>query len=307
LPFVIKKFHLSQKQKAFLFLMRELGYSQREAQRFVARGRVFQGGESIAKASEEIEGEIEFIYFKPISKGLEPVFEAEEFVVYEKPSGMLVHPQNRHTEYSLIDELKFRYGSEANIVHRIDKETSGLVLCARNKKAEKKLKKMFEDKIIKKEYVALVHGEVSKPFYVHEPLRVFKDNSDAIIRSIVKVDKDGKASETYFDPIKYFKEMNMTLLTCYPKTGRQHQIRVHLFHVKHSIVGDPIYGTDVLTTKKHLDRVLSTQERLEKLKSLRMLLHANALTFQYENIDYHIQSSLDITKLFYDNVNSEKR
>jgi len=118
-----------KKQKAVFFIMNELGYSQREAQRFISKGRILVNGEKMLKTAGEIEGEFEFIYFDPITKGLAPAYEEEEFVVFDKPSGVLIHPQTKRTPYSLIDELKYQYGLDANIAHRIDQETSGLVLC----------------------------------------------------------------------------------------------------------------------------------------------------------------------------------
>ena len=128
LPFVKKKMFVKEKQKAVLFLMHELGYAQNEAQRFISKGRVLINGEKMLKTAGEIEGEIEFIYFEPITKGLEPTYVHEEFVLFDKPSGVLIHPQTKATPYSLIDELKYQFGRDANIAHRIDKETSGLVL-----------------------------------------------------------------------------------------------------------------------------------------------------------------------------------
>ena len=146
MPFVKKKMLVKEKQKAFLFLMHELGYTQREAQRFISKGRVLVNGEKMMKTAGEIEGEIEFIYFEPITKGLVPTFVEEEFVVFDKPSGVLIHPQTKATPYSLIDELKFQFGRDANIAHRIDQETSGLVLCATNKKSEREIKMMFQER-----------------------------------------------------------------------------------------------------------------------------------------------------------------
>ena len=233
MPFIIKQFHLQERQKAFLFLIKEIGCTQREAQSFIARGRLLLNGDPVLKDQEEISGKVEFITFEPISKGMKPTFETDDFVLFDKPTGMLVHPQNRHTEYSLIDELKAQYGMNANITHRIDKETSGLVLCAKDKESERALKGMFENKEIQKEYLALVHGEFKEELRCTASLKISKDASSGVMRSIVSVNDSGKKSETCFKPIHYYKDLDMTLVRCYPYTGRQHQIRVHLFHVKH--------------------------------------------------------------------------
>lgn len=297
MPFVMKKMFAPIKQKAFLYLIKELDYTQKEAQRLIAKGRLFVNGEAMTRTAGEIEGEFEFIYFEPITKGLEATAVYDEFVVFDKPSGVLIHPQNRKTPYSLIDELKYQYGRDANIAHRIDQETSGLVLCARNKESERDIKMMFEQRDMKKKYLALVHGEMKNSITIEEPLLRREDYS-AIVRMVVKVHKDGKASKTDIKPLKYFADKDMTLVECSPFTGRQHQIRVHLFHVKHSIVGDPIYGQSENDIVKFLDKKLSIEERIKNTGASRLLLHANELAFELDNESYHIKSKVDFVKEF---------
>jgi len=138
---------------------------------------------------------------------------------------------------------------------------------------------MFEQREMHKKYLALVHGKIEKDFVVEAPLLRAEDES-AIVRMVVKVDERGKASKTDFRPLEYFSELNMTLVECSPHTGRQHQIRVHLFHVKHPIVGDPIYGQSEKNIIKFLDRELSEEERIKNSGAKRLLLHANELGFE---------------------------
>jgi len=292
LPFVKKKMYAEKKQKAFLFLINELGYTQREAQRFISKGRVLVNGEKMLKTAGEVEGEFEFIYFEPITKGLVPNHVDEEFVLFDKPSGVLIHPQTKKTPYSLIDELKYQFGRDANIAHRIDQETSGLVLCAKNKTSERELKMMFQERDMKKKYLAIVHGELKEEICMEEPLLRTKAES-AIVRMVVKVDKTGKASKTDFKPLKYFPHANMTLVECSPHTGRQHQIRVHLFHMKHPIVGDPVYGQSEENMIKFLDKVLTPEDRIQLSGANRLLLHANELEFSLYGKDYHFLSKVD--------------
>jgi 23S rRNA pseudouridine1911/1915/1917 synthase len=307
LPFVIKKFHTEEKQKAFLFLMRELGLSQSDAQRFIARKRVFANGDVVEKDKDEISGDIEFITFEPITRGLEPTFETEEFVLFDKPTGVLIHPQNRYTPYSLIDEVKYQYGMDANITHRIDMETSGLVLCAKNKESERDIKMMFQERDMQKKYLAVVRGEFKNELTCKEPLKVNKDGKSGVLRSIVMVDEAGKSSETYFKPLEYFGDLDMTLVACYPHTGRQHQIRVHLLHVKHPIVGDPLYGVDEWVTTKYLDRELSMEERLKYTGASRLLLHADELSFEYKNVSYQVSSNVDFLDEIFKSVSRETK
>ena len=301
MPFVKKKMFAKEKQKAVLFLIRELGYPQREAQRFISKGRILVNGEPMIKTTGEIEGEIEFIYFEPITKGLVPNHIDEEFVLFDKPSGVLIHPQTKKTPYSLIDELKYQFGMDANIAHRIDQETSGLVLCAKNKQSERELKMMFQERDMKKKYLAMVHGEFKDSISVELPLLRSRAQS-ALVRMVVKVDETGKASKTDFKPLEYFPDLDMTLVECSPHTGRQHQIRVHLFHVKHPIVGDPIYAQSEENIVNFLDRVLTPQDRINNSGAKRLLLHASELEFSLYGKEYHFKTKVDFLNEVWKNL-----
>jgi 23S rRNA pseudouridine1911/1915/1917 synthase len=299
MPFVVKKFHASHKQKAFLFLIRELGYTQKEAQRLIAKGRLFIDGEPMTDTAGLVEGSFDFVCFEPHTRGLMPLFVTPEFAIFDKPSGVLIHPQNRHTPYSLVDEIKYQFGRDANITHRIDQETSGLVLAARNKESERDLKMMFEQRKMQKYYLALVHGKMDAPVSIEEPLLRESDES-AIVRLVIKVHPSGKASKTEIRPLHYFPERDMTLVEAKPYTGRQHQIRVHLFHVKHPIVGDPIYGQSDTDIVRFLDKEIGLGERLEKGGATRLLLHAHRLDFHYKHTDYSIHSKTDFLQACYE-------
>lgn len=302
MPFVIKKMFAIEKERALTFLKRELLLSQRDIQRYIAIGRVLVNKTPIAKPSDYLEGEIEFIHFEPISKGLAPHLIEERFVVFDKPSGMLIHPQSRHTEYSLIDELKAQFGMDANIAHRIDQETSGLVLCAKDKKSEVDIKMMFQERDMKKKYLAMVHGELKKELRIDAPLLRYDDENSALVRMVVKVDSSGKESLTFVKPLKYFPDTNTTLVECSPHTGRQHQIRVHMFHMKHSIVGDPIYGQSEDSIVKYLDRKINNDERVKSSGAKRLLLHANELEFELYGKNYNIKSSINFEEVCFENM-----
>jgi len=292
LPFVLKKFNSDKKQRAFKFLINELGYTQRESQRLIAHGRLFINGEPMTKPTAEVEGEFEFVQYEPSTRGLVPNSIYDRFVLFDKPSGVLIHPQNRDTMYSLVDELKYQFGLDANIAHRIDQETSGLVLCARDKQSEKDIKMMFENRQMNKKYLALVHGELINDISIDEPL-LRKEDESSVVRMLVKVHQDGKKSRTDIKPLEYFKDLDMTLVEASPYTGRQHQIRVHLFHVKHPIVGDPIYGQLEDNIIKFLDKELSLENRIKLSGASRLLLHANELEFDLYDKHYCIKSATD--------------
>lgn len=304
MPFVVKKFFSSHKQKAFLFLIRELGYTQRDAQRLISKGRLFINGVPMNNTAGYVDGMFELVSFEPLTQGLEPLFVTPSFAVFDKPSGLLIHPKSRHTHYSLVDEIRFHFGNNANIVHRIDQETSGLVLASRYKESERDLKMMFEKRKIQKCYMAMVHGYVSRETEIIEPL-IRKEDKHASVRIVVKVHKEGKYARTDIMPLHYFPKLNMTLVQAKPYTGRQHQIRAHLFHVKHPIVGDPIYGQKEADILRFLDKNISAKERVQLSGASRLLLHAYKLDFEYKQNLYSIHSNRDFLQEVFSAMQAE--
>jgi 23S rRNA pseudouridine1911/1915/1917 synthase len=280
---------------ALSFLMGELGISRSEGQRLIARGRLSQNGIVMCDQFGLIEGDCEFICFEPITHGFKPMFVTNDFAVYDKPSGLSVHPHSRQSPYTLNDEIKHLFGDDANATHRIDQETSGLVLVSRNKKSETVLKRLFSERAITKRYLALVKGHVEHPLDIQEPL-YRNDHPNLLISMVVKVHPDGKKAHTIIKPLQYFPELDMTLVEASPLTGRTHQIRVHLFHVKHPIIGDPVYGPEEEDIIRFINKELNKEERLKKSGSTRLLLHAHSLEFTYQNEKYTIVSEKDFIK-----------
>jgi len=290
MPFVKKSFTIVEEIPAFLYLIRTFNMKQGEAQSLISRGRLLIGGESMRDSSRVIFGEIELVYFEPKSRGVSPLFRTKDFMLFEKESGVLVHPNTMATEYSMLDEIRHISGRYANAVHRIDMETSGLLMASSHKSAESSLKMLFENRVIKKSYLAWVDGKITKEFEVSEPLKVRNDYSQC--KHKVEVHPEGKASLTYFKPIKYNEDLDATLIACYPHTGRTHQIRVHLFHVKHPILGDPIYGTSFQASNDYLEWQLSAENRYISTGATRLMLHAQSLRFHYKS-DFYIESRVD--------------
>ena len=290
MPFVKRPFHVEKPIKAFLFIMKQFNFTQGEAQRLIAKGRILINGESIYYTGEIIEGDIEVVYFEPKSRGVKPIFIDKNFLVFDKPSGVLVHPNTMATEYSMLDEVRTHSGQNANGTHRIDMETSGLFLASRHKSAERFLKGSFERKHIQKYYLAWVVGEIKKPFTVEESICIRNDYTTK--KHKVEICKEGKYAKTEFKPLYYDAELDTTLVECKPLTGRLHQIRIHLFHVKHPILGDPIYGTSFEASDKYLDMNITEEERFIATGATRLMLHANTLLFPYGS-KYHIVSRVD--------------
>jgi 23S rRNA pseudouridine1911/1915/1917 synthase len=261
--------------------MQEFDLSMKDAQRWIDKKRLIIDGEILSKKSTDIEGEVEVIVFEATTRNLSPIFETRDFAIYDKPSGVLVHPSTRFTEYSLTHELKHRFGNEANITHRIDKETSGLVIVSKNKTTEKAIKTLFEMREVKKTYLAYVKGKINTNFKIDAP--ILKNSNFDEIKLKCIIDQKGKESQTIIKPLIYDCTKDISLIQATPLTGRQHQIRVHLFHVKHPIIGDPIYGVDTTIADDYLNKKLSDKDRLKYTGSSRLMLHANSVEFFYKN------------------------
>lgn len=297
MAYTLKKFVLEKPTLAFRFLMDTFSICMGEAQKMIDKRRVFVEDEQLLKKSALITGNISVVVFEGDSKGLQPVFETEDFAVFEKPSGVMIHPRKRSDGYTLNDEIKSRYGKDANAAHRIDKSTSGLVLVGKHKQAEIELKHLFATRAVSKSYLALVHGKIDSVMMIDEKLK--RDVETSQIRLKVHVDERGKASQTKITPLHFFEDKNATLVEAIPYTGRQHQIRAHLFHVKHHIVGDPIYGVSEEDAERFLDRTMSLEEQIAITQSPRLLLHAQSLSFEYKGLPYMIESAFDARTIFY--------
>ena len=291
MPFVKEKFYVEEETIAFLYVMKTLHYTQGQAQRHVAKGRLLIHGESMMHTGMRIQGDIEMVYFRPKGKGVRPTFQNNHFMVFEKPSGVLVHPNTMATPYSMLDEVRTIAGDNANATHRIDMETSGLLLASKHKKAEHHLKSSFENRSIKKSYLAWVDGKLTEAFTSTECIKVNKEGYDETKHKVF-ISDEGKTAHTDFVPLEYDVNLDATLIACYPHTGRLHQIRIHLFHVKHPILGDPIYGASYAASDDYLDMTQSEEDRLIQHGAPRLMLHAQSLEFTYGS-KFHIESQED--------------
>jgi len=291
MPFVKEKFIVKEETIAFLYVMKTLNFTQGQAQRHVAKGRLIIDGESMTHTGTKIQGEVEMVFFRAKSRGEKPLFANNDFMVFEKHSGVLVHPNTMSTPYSMLDEVRHQAGDNANACHRIDMETSGLLLASKHKASERKLKSMFESKEIKKTYLAWVDGELKEKFSSYEAISVNKDGYETSKHKVF-IDPKGKASQTDFVPLEYDEDLDATLVACSPHTGRTHQIRIHLFHVKRAILGDPIYGATFEASDDYLEMTQSPEDRLIQHGASRLMLHAQSLEFAYGS-SFHIESKSD--------------
>ncbi|MDO7252870.1 RluA family pseudouridine synthase [Helicobacter sp. faydin-H76] len=266
--------------------MNTLGCSQKQAQKHLDKNRLKQNNIPIHK-SQTIIGKVSLTYFQPSSLNIEPIFITPYFAIYDKPPNLLVHPKGYFEHLSLCDDIKVRFGKEANPVHRLDYETSGLIMVSKNKKFEPELKSLFETKKISKTYLAFVEGEIEFPQTIDLPIFVPTKQSKFTDLGIkCQISKNGKPSITKIFPIYYDEQKNLTLLKIIPITGRTHQIRLHLSEIGHKIMGEPLYGVDNQNARNYLDKKFSTP-------SHRLMLHAQNLSFEYKNIFYHITSCMN--------------
>ncbi len=278
--FVVKEFDVND-VKLIDFLIKELGFSMREAKRAIDRGRVSVNDKRITQKGARVSGKLKCIIFEPNGYGLKPIFETTHFGVFNKPSGVAVHPKKLANTKSLLDDVRNLWGSEANLVHRLDKETSGLIIASKNKFAESYLKVAFQNKDVKKKYLALVKGHLDKKYTIKKPIAVNKDEN---IKVKVVISDEGKEAITIIKPIKQIGKN--TLVECIPLTGRQHQIRIHLFSIGYPIVGDPLYGIDNDFANRYLNKLVDEKERIAKTGAKRLMLHAYYLEFEFMNNKY---------------------
>ena len=236
----------------------------------------------------------DFIYiviFEPETKGLKPIFDSFHFAIFDKPSGIMVHPSSHQLNiYTLLDEIKYHFGEKGSLVHRIDAETSGLVLVAKNAFSDMVLKSMFEEKLYTKKYKALVNGQIKEELTINAPIT----NDDGLIKLKMKTDVSGKESTTIIKPICYDEKNNQTLVEAIPLTGRQHQIRVHLDSIGHTIIGDPLYGVDEKFANDFLRNNISKEKREEITKASRLMLQADYLEFSFLDTIYRISSKQNL-------------
>jgi len=299
LPYIHKFIARVEGQKAYEILLQN-GYKMREVQRLIDKGRLICDGAVIGEKNALLNGEICLIEYETNPRGLKPIFECDKFAVFDKPSGVLSHPNGRHCEYSLNDEIWSLYGREASVAHRLDYETSGLIVVGKDKNAVVNLKKLFEKRQVYKSYVALAYGKISENLRVEANMDLANDYDDVKMR--MQICEDGKSAVTEILPIEYFADINATLVRAVPLTGRQHQIRLHLFHVEHKILGEPLYGLARPQIEKILDKEMSEAERILITGSPRLLLHSDEICFKFDGIEYKIKSEFDARNEFYNLV-----
>ena len=184
---------------------------------------------------------------EPEEMKLNIVYEDNDIIIVNKPSGMVVHPGNGNYSGTLVNGLMYYTNSLSDIngeirpgiVHRIDKDTSGLIIIAKNNKTHEILSDYFKNKTITRTYIALVKGEIrTNSGTIDAPI----GRSDKDRKKMAVTSKNSKNAITHFTVLKRYK--GYTLIKCKLDTGRTHQIRVHMNYIGHPVYNDPVYTND---------------------------------------------------------------
>lgn len=436
-------------------ILLSLGYDMKSAQRICDKHRVTDAEDQNLHKNSVAHGEIFLIDYKCEPRGLKPIFECDAFAAFDKPSGILSHPSGRNSPYNMYDEIWSLYGQDACVAHRLDLETSGILIVAKDKDAARELKECFEQRRVMKSYLALVRGDLQsaacddeiencyalgfdeicgskfagdavsltgsvsdlrdmralkgagdkfgfnilsngasrglwrstlsggaqakfksgaptgdvgsgsefdalscgvsdklksaiamssadnghKPCalpaakslpatstgYVNfkkfeptkyakfsEKLKFLKDFEGFVIDAPIatsdefadlkirmKISRDGKEAITLIRPLRYLSDIDASLIECYPLTGRQHQIRLHLFAAGAPILGELLYGLSREQAEQILDKKMDETERIRTTGAPRLLLHANAICFELSGERYEIKSEFNAAREFY--------
>jgi 23S rRNA pseudouridine1911/1915/1917 synthase len=209
------------------------------------------------------------------------VYRDDALLVLDKPAGLPIHPTARYHHGTVVGVLRRLHGPDfqAHPAHRLDRETSGLLVCGRSGEASRRLMRAFQGGEVEKEYLAIVEGwPVGDAFVVDAPLA----EGTLAIRIAVRVDAAGRPARTRFQVQERFlrEGERFALLRCFPETGRQHQIRAHLQEAGFPLVGDKMYGPDPGYFDRFSRHCLEP-EAWERLRLPRQALHAARLSLPH--------------------------
>lgn len=218
------------------------------------------------------------------------VDESADWIVVDKPAPLAVHPANGKVEPTLLGGLECLLAAEMaggrglSILTRLDRETSGLVLVAKTLEAAREFSRQLEARTVTKEYLAVTHGWPEREEWrVEAPILRAGEVGQSPIWLRQRVHPAGRECVTDFRVERRFERggRRFSLIRCFPETGRMHQIRVHLEHAGHPLVGDKIYGTDGAAYLAQMDDAISVEMR-EALMLPRHALHATVLEADWE-------------------------
>lgn len=264
--------------------------SRSQANEAIKNGNILVNGKAVKAKYSVKEGDLvtydlpepEVLEYEAEDIPLDIVYEDDDVAVVNKPQGMVVHPSVGHTSGTLVNALMYHIHDLSSIngvvrpgiVHRIDKDTSGLLMIAKNDRAHQALAEELKDKKSLRKYLAIVHGNISNDRGVIEaPIgRSEKDRKKQAVTA------KGKPAVTHFKVLERFG--NYTLVELTLETGRTHQIRVHMAYIGHPVAGDPLYGPR------------------KTLKGNGQFLHAQTLGFTHPTTGESLRFSVEPPTIF---------
>tara|TARA_B100000700_G_scaffold331779_1_gene468518 strand:+ start:12706 stop:13662 length:957 start_codon:yes stop_codon:yes gene_type:complete len=264
---------LSRSKIKYLILSKDILVDGRQ----VKPSFILEGGEIIEISIPDIEP----IELEPQLIPLDILYEDKDIILLNKPAGLVVHPGAGNPNGTLVNGLIYHFtnvsfsnSSRPGIVHRLDKDTSGIMVIAKNDSSHSNLSKQFSLRTVKKTYIALVWGILMKPKGIID-YPIIRHSKD---RTLFSIGKKGRSSETSYRLIEQFEHIALVELS--PRTGRTHQLRVHLSSIGHPIFSDDNYGGGENKTKEFLPHIAKKYLKLSQSLS-RQALHAMTLEFDH--------------------------
>lgn len=294
------------------------GVSRTQIQQWIKAGKVTLNGKVVLAADANLNPKDELVVTVPDLTELPikgevmdfPIlYEDNDLLVLHKPQGLTVHPSPGHPTATLVHGLLHHCGRNLSgiggvlrpgIVHRLDRNTSGLMVVAKNDVSHQHLSRQFHERQIKRSYVALVWGRVTKPNSANHigliDATIGRHPKDRLRMAIVPVEKGGRQARTNYQLLQ--QDFGVSLLQCQLQTGRTHQIRVHFASIKHPLVGDKIYGAHARQAEKSTPKEIA----LALTHFPRQCLHSYELGFIHptknQPLHFLYPAPLDMMTLF---------
>ncbi len=275
------------------YLLNELSETRSKIQKLIDNSLILVNNKKvkasyIVKNGDEIEVLEEILDNSdiiPENIPLDIVYEDDDVLVVNKKSGMVVHPAVGNYSGTLVNALMYHFKTLSDIngelrpgiVHRIDADTSGLLLIAKNNKAHLSLASQLENKTVTRKYVALVNGVIKEETAtIDAPIgRDLKNRKKMCVTDI-----NSKSAITHIKVLERYNKA--TLIECVLETGRTHQIRVHMKYIKHSVINDPAYSSKIIN------------------KNFGQMLHAKVIGFNHPITNKYLEFSVEAPKEFYE-------